>query len=63
MKPLAPMCASSDSDSWNSACSETHRKGQIPTVSSSLPPVASTEICEIKNETADGGKAGREGSC
>ncbi|MBA0732575.1 hypothetical protein Gogos_016653, partial [Gossypium gossypioides] len=48
--------ASNNFDSLNSACSGTHRKVKIPTVSSSLPLVSSAEICVIRNETADGGK-------
>ncbi|XVE59950.1 hypothetical protein DITRI_Ditri05aG0087600 [Diplodiscus trichospermus] len=48
--------ASSNLDSLNSVCSETHMKRQIPTVSTSLPSVASAEICVIKNETVDDGK-------
>lgn len=49
--------ASSNLDSLNSVCSETLMKGQIPTVSTSLPPVVSAEIHPRKNETVDDGKA------
>ncbi|XWS52571.1 hypothetical protein CRYUN_Cryun11dG0082300 [Craigia yunnanensis] len=48
--------ASSNLDSLNSVCSETLTKGQIPTFSTTLPPVFSAEICAIKNETVDDGK-------
>ncbi|GMI89092.1 DDT-PHD PROTEIN3 [Hibiscus trionum] len=48
--------ASNNFESLNSSCSETCRKWQIPTVSSSLPTVSSAEICTIKNEAAGGGK-------
>ncbi|XP_038992874.1 DDT domain-containing protein PTM-like isoform X1 [Hibiscus syriacus] len=48
--------ASNNFESLNSACSETHIKGQIPTVSSSLPTVSSAEIFTIKDEVAGGGK-------
>ncbi|XWS71212.1 hypothetical protein CRYUN_Cryun03dG0119300 [Craigia yunnanensis] len=48
--------AGSNLDFLNSVCSETLKKEQIPTVSTSLPPVASAEICAIKNKAVDDGK-------
>ncbi|XVF19324.1 hypothetical protein REPUB_Repub11eG0100700 [Reevesia pubescens] len=48
--------ASSNFDSLNSVCSETLKKGQIPTVSTFMPPGASAGICAIKNENVDCGK-------
>ncbi|WRX33231.1 DDT domain - like 4 [Theobroma cacao] len=48
--------AISNLDSLNSVCSETLMKGQIPTASTVLPPLASGETSAIKNETVDDGK-------
>ncbi|XVF04793.1 hypothetical protein REPUB_Repub05bG0116000 [Reevesia pubescens] len=48
--------ASSNLDYLNSVCSETLTKRHVPTLSTSLPPVASAEMCAIKNETVDCGK-------
>ncbi|XP_039018880.1 DDT domain-containing protein PTM-like isoform X1 [Hibiscus syriacus] len=53
--------ASNNFESLNSSCSETRRKGQIPTVGSSLPTVFSAEICTIKNEAASGGNPEAKG--
>ncbi|GMI94647.1 DDT-PHD PROTEIN3 [Hibiscus trionum] len=54
--------SSNNFESLNFACSETRRKGKIPTVSSPLPTVSSAEICMIKNETAAGGKPEEKGA-